>query len=179
MEKIIIFYDDTKTACIRAAEKFGAHENTECRKASEYRDKTLVFAMDAKVGFIFEAENGRVPYVISHIIWRMSADKNREHMLMVTGGRRELKAIRTAEKDMEKRGYHVGSIYTRYILDKYKLTEDESVGLIIEDMITGKTRNEFREKYSGMSRRELMKHFRNELKAYRKFQKSNTQKRKI
>ncbi len=96
MEKLVIFYDDRKNSCINCAEKFGQYENVECRKISDYQDQSLVYATGARVGLIFESENGKLPYGVSHIIWKIVADKNRNHMLLITGGSRELKAARAA-----------------------------------------------------------------------------------
>lgn len=173
MEKLIIFYDDTKAGCCRCVSRFETYENVECRKASDYKDKTLIFATGAKVGFVFESENGKVPYAISHIMWRMVADKKEKHMLLVTGGRREFKAIRTASADLEKRGYHVRNIYTRYILEKYKIKEDEAIEWMLSDIQTGQVRSNMEEKYTGLTRREARKELLRDLKAYRKFQRKN------
>lgn len=87
MEKLILFYDDTKPSCCRCISSFQKHENVECRKMSDNQDKTLIFATGAKIGLVFESENGKVPYTVSHIIWRVVADKNQEHMILVTGGK--------------------------------------------------------------------------------------------
>lgn len=102
MEKLIIFYDDTKPSCCRCISRFEGKENVECRKASQYLEKSLFFATNARIGLVFESDGGTVPYVIAHVIWRMNADKSKDHMILVTGGRRELKAIETARNDMEK-----------------------------------------------------------------------------
>ena len=101
MEKLIIFYDDTKPSCCRCISRFEEYENVECRKASDYLEKSLFFATNARIGLVFESDDGKVPYVISHVIWRMNADKTKDHMILVTGGRREFKAIEIARNDME------------------------------------------------------------------------------
>lgn len=145
----------------------------ECRKVSDYRDKSLIFATGAKIGLIFESENGRVPYGISHIIWRMTADKKRAHMILVTGGSREFRAIRTAERDMEKRGYYVRDIYTRYMLDKNHLTEEDTIKWVLNDIETGQTEYEIKNKYRNLSKKELRKEIRRELKSYRKYQRDH------
>ena len=44
MEKLILFYDDTKPSCCRCISSFQKHENVECRKMSDNQDKTLIFA---------------------------------------------------------------------------------------------------------------------------------------
>ena len=81
MEKLVIFYDDRKNSCINCAEKFGQYENVECRKISDYQDQSLVYTTGARVGLIFESENGKLPYGVSHIIWKIVADKNRNLLL--------------------------------------------------------------------------------------------------
>ncbi|MFR9145322.1 MAG: hypothetical protein ACLVJ4_01695 [Mediterraneibacter sp.] len=169
MDKIIIFYDDTRPGCCRIAAEWEKAENVECRKASEYLDKTFVFATNARIGLVSESENGKIPYIISHIIWRLVGDKNGQHMILVSGGRRELKAIRTAINDMAKRGYHVRYIYTRYMLEKYKIKEEDAVHWILNDMETEQLRNDIKEKYENMSRKERMKELRHELRSYRKY----------
>lgn len=151
MEKLILFYDDTKPSCCRCISSFQKHENVECRKMSDNQDKTLIFATGAKIGLVFESENGKVPYTVSHIIWRVVADKNQEHMILVTGGKRELKAIETAQKDMDKRGYHTGHIYFRYLLEKYKVKGEEATDRILKDMETNEIRDHVREKYGSMT----------------------------
>lgn len=144
MEKLILFYDDTKPSCCRCISSFQKHENVECRKMSDNQDKTLIFATGAKIGLVFESENGKVPYTVSHIIWRVVADKNQDHMILVTGGKRELKAIETAQKDMDKRGYHTGHIYFRYLLEKYKVKGEEATDRILKDMETNEIRDHVR-----------------------------------
>ncbi|HJA68123.1 MAG TPA: hypothetical protein H9955_17740 [Candidatus Mediterraneibacter cottocaccae] len=175
MEKTIIFYEDTKKSCCDGAARFAAQENVECRKISEYQDKKLIFSTGGRLGFLFESENGKVPYDVSHVIWRVVADKKGDHMIMVTGGQRELAAIRSAQDDMEKRGYHVAHIYIRYILEKYKLREENAVQWIMTDMETGQSGKDLREKYLNMPKKELRKSLHRELKAYRKYQKKNAQ----
>lgn len=173
MEKLIIFYDDAKAGCCRCAEKLAQYDHVECRKASDYREKSLIFATGAKIGLLFESENGRVPYGISHIIWRMTADKKKEHMILVTGGSRELKAIRTARRDMEKRGYNVRDIYTRYMLEKNRLSEEDAIEWVINDVETGETGTQIKTRFRNLSKKELRKELRREIKAYRRFQKDH------
>lgn len=173
MDKLIIFYDDTKASCRKYAEIFAEYEEVECRKASDYGENQLVFAPDERIGLVFESENGKVPYVMSHVIWRLVAGKSHNHLLVVTGGAREFQAIRTAAKDMEERGYKVKNIYTRYLFEKYKITPDMAVNDIMCDLAAGDENILQREKLESMtknmSKRELRKSFRRELKEYRKY----------
>lgn len=147
MEKLIIFYDDTKAGCCRCVSRFETYENVECRKASDYKDKTLIFATGAKVGFVFESENGKVPY-----------------------------AIRSATKDMEKRGYHVRYIYTRYMLEKYKVKEEDAIEWMLTDIQTGQIQNDIKEKYAGMTKKEARKELLRELRAYGRFRRKSRKK---
>lgn len=173
MEKLIIFYDDTKKSCIDCAEKFGEHEQVECRKISENQEQSIVFATGARVGLIFESENGKLPYGVSHIIWRIVAEKDKNYMILVTGGIRELKAARNAINDLGERGYHMASVYTRYILEKNKVTTEEAVDWILKDIETEKNcvQERVKEKYQGMSRKELGRSLRKEFREYKKYQK--------
>ena len=75
MEKLIIFYDDTKKSCRDFAQGLEKYENVECRKASDYKNQTLIFSRNCRTGIVFESDNGRVPDVISHVIWRIVADR--------------------------------------------------------------------------------------------------------
>lgn len=181
MDKLVIFCDDRKNSCIICAEKFSQYENVECRKISDYQDQSLVYATGARVGLIFESENGKLPYGVSHIIWKIVADKNRNHMLLITGGSREMKAARTAASDLGERGYHIINIYTRYVLEKNKITTEEAVEWILQDIEAEKTKHvkeRIKEKYQDMSRRELRKELRRELKEYRNYQKKQIKIRK-
>lgn len=181
MDKFVIFYDDRKNSCINCAEKFGQYENVECRKISDYQDQSLVYANGARVGLIFESENGKLPYGVSHIIWKIVADKNRNHMILITGGSRELKAARAAVSDLDERGYHILNLYTRYVMEKNKITPEEAVEWILKDIETEKPKRMkewVKEKYQGMSRRELRKELHRELKEYREYQKKQIKIRK-
>ena len=73
MDKRIIFYDDTKQSCRELAQRLEKYENVVCRKAGNYKDQYMIFARDCRVGLVFESENGKIPDVISHIIWRIVA----------------------------------------------------------------------------------------------------------
>lgn len=94
-------------------------------------------------------------------------------MILVTGGSREFRAIRTAERDMEKRGYYVRDIYTRYMLDKNHLTEEDTIKWVLNDIETGQTEYEIKNKYRNLSKKELRKEIRRELKSYRKYQRDH------
>ena len=181
MDKFVLFYDDRKNSCIKCAETFSQYENIECRRISEYQEQSLIYATGARVGLIFESENGKLPYGVSHIIWKIVADKNRNHMLLITGGSRELKAARAAVSDLGERGYHILNLYTRYVMEKNKITPEEAAEWILKDIETEKpkrVKERVKEKYQGMSRRELRKELRRELKECREYQKKQIKIRK-
>lgn len=173
MTEITFFYDDTKKSCQDYADRFAEQENVECKKASEYLDQQMIFNKGAKIGLIFESENGKVPYSILHIIWRLIADKKEKHMIFVTGGDREFRAIKAAADDMAQRGYHVNNIYSKYILQKHKIREDEAVDEILYALSDGHSNVPHREDFRNLSKKELRKQIREEIKAYRKYQKEN------
>ena len=47
---------------------------------------------------------------------------------------------------MDKRGYHTGHIYFRYLLEKYKVKGEEATDRILKDMETNEIRDHVREK---------------------------------
>lgn len=92
-----------------------------------------------------------------------------------------MKAARTAASDLGERGYHIINIYTRYVLEKNKITTEEAVEWILQDIEAEKTKHvkeRIKEKYQDMSRRELRKELRRELKEYRNYQKKQIKIRK-
>ena len=77
-------------------------------------------------------------------------------MILITGGSRELKAARAAVSDLDERGYHILNLYTRYVMEKNKITPEEAVEWILKDIETEKPKRmkeRVKEKYQGMSRR--------------------------
>ena len=102
-------------------------------------------------------------------------------MILITGGSRELKAARAAVSDLDERGYHILNLYTRYVMEKNKITPEEAVEWILKDIETEKPKRmkePVKEKYQGMSRRELRKELHRELKEYREYQKKQIKIRK-
>ncbi len=170
-EKLIIFYDDTKKSCRDCIREFEAYGYVECRRVSDYQKKTMIYATEAKIGLVFEGEDGKVPDSVLHVIRRLIADKKENHMLLVTGGRREFKAIKTAREEMNQRGYSVSNIYSRYLLQKHKLKQDAAVNWILYELSEGQETVSPREKYRDMDKKELRQHLRQEIKAYRSYQK--------
>lgn len=134
MEKLIIFYEDAKQSCRDFAEKLGEYENVECRKASDYKDQTLIFSRNCRTGLVFESDNGKIPDVIFHVIWRLVAEKKESHLIYVTGGSREFLALKRAKENMQARGYAAKYIYTGYILEKCHLNKESAAQYILDSM---------------------------------------------
>ena len=72
-----------------------------------------------------------------------------------------------------ERGYHVNNIYSKYILQKHKIREDEAVDEILYALSDGHSNVPHREDFRNLSKKELRKQIREEIKAYRKYQKEN------
>ncbi len=170
MDKMIIFYEDSKQSCRQFAQKLEQYENVQCRKASLYRDQPLIFAKGSRIGLVFESSNGKVPDIISHVIWRIVAEKQESHMIYITGGSREFLALRRAREDMQARGYAVKYIYTGYILEKLPLEKNRFPEYIMESLkqnrenVPAKGKKEF-------SKKEIRKKLWQERKQYKNYKK--------
>lgn len=169
MNKIIIFYEDTKESCRKFAQEFAAHENIQCRKASDYAKEPIIFASNARIGLIFESSSGKIPGDIAHIIQKLVADKTKDHMILVTGGGQELRTVRAAVSDMEQRGYHVANIYTKYFLQKTHLDIPDAAAQIFNDLQNRQPTPLPKEELKELSKKELRRRLRVELRQYRRF----------
>ncbi|MBB5265703.1 hypothetical protein HNP82_002854 [Catenibacillus scindens] len=169
MKDLVLFYDDTKKSCRDYAAEFAKFDHVECEKASEYVNEQLIYKTGGQIGLVFESENGKVPYSVLHIIWRLIADKRESHMIFVTGGSRELKALKSAKHDMEKRGLYVRNVYSKYILQKQKLQGDAAVRHILDELSQGHENLPQKEDIQNMNKKERRRRFRKEFKAYRKY----------
>ena len=170
MEKLIIFYEDAKQSCREFAQSLEKYENVECRKASEYKDQGLFFSRNCRTGLVFESQNGKIPDVISQIIWRVVAEKKESHMIYVTGGSRELLALRRAKENIQTRGYTAKYIYTGYILEKCHMDKNSAAEFIM-DSLNNDRENVPAEETANPSRRAIRKQLWQERKEYRKYKK--------
>ncbi len=177
VKKIVIFYDDTKTTCREYARMLEKHGQVECRKASEELNHTLIFAGEGKFGLMFESNYGEVPYEILHVIWRITADKKEHPVLLITGGSREFKALRTAAHELGQRGYIVKNIYSRYLIQKQKMKTEDAVEWIIHDLEENRENIPEKEQLKAMNKRELRRRLREELKSYKKYAKKREDER--
>lgn len=172
MEKLIIFYEDAKQSCRDFAKSLEAYENVECRKASEYKDQTLIFARNCRTGLVFESDNGKIPDVISHVIWRIVADKKESHLIYVTGGSRKFLALKRARDNMQARGYMARYVYTGYILEKSHFDRSNAAEYIM-DSLRSDRENIPSEGKGTYTKREIRKRIWNERKEYRTYQKKS------
>jgi hypothetical protein len=174
----VIFYDDKKSSCRQYAEELMKYEDVICKKASEYQNKTVIFELDNHVGFLFESENGKIPKAITHVICSTVMGKKETPILIVTGGGREIKAIKSAKDTLNTRGYSIKNIYTKYVFDKYDYNVIAAVRQIMSDVENQKENLLFKDKTRGLSSKQLKKHIRMEVKAYKSYRKKIRRKEK-
>lgn len=167
-----VYYDDSRSSCREYVEIFEGYEGVLCKPASEYVEYSLIYEENSVVGFVFESDKDNVPYCIRHIFWRIIMSKKGQYFLAVTGGNRELTAIRCAVEDMEVRGYEVSNVYSKYMFEKYRMELELCVGKIVADMENGEAQFRiYAQAVRGMSRKELRKMLRSELKEYKEHKK--------
>lgn len=135
MEEITIYYEE-KSSCQLYLKEFQQQGNVVLKKASDYAKEHMIFEKNHIVGFVFESDHKKIPYDISHIIWRLIMDKNGKCFVMVTGGQSELTTLKMAATNLESRGYKVVSGYTRYLGEKRKISSEEVVKIIIERLFS-------------------------------------------
>ena len=133
-DTLTVYYDDSRQNCREAAERFSGYDGVICRKASDYRQQQIIFAQGERIGLVFDSQNGKLHFAISHIIWKIAASKSKTHMIFVTGGKRELRALQTAREEMEQRGYHVENVYARYFFERSRVAPDGAVEQIVREM---------------------------------------------
>ena len=170
MEKCTIYYDDTKLTCREYADILSDYDQIFCKPASEYINSPLIYEENSLVGFLFESNKENVPYAIRHIIWRIIMDKKGTYFLAVTGGNRELKAIRCAVEELEVRGYDVSNIYSKYMFEKYHMDIETSAAKIVADLENGEAQYRiYKQMAAKLEKKELRRMLRKELKEYKKY----------
>ncbi|MGI6008044.1 MAG: hypothetical protein ACOX8E_11210 [Ruminococcus sp.] len=169
MDKLTIYYEDGKKSCQKFAEVFSQYGNVECRKASEHSARGFIFENQGKTGFLFESDDGKIPFSIMHILQRIVLDKKESHLILVSGGRRETEAAVAAREEMQKRGYQADHVYTRYLLEKFKMSPEDAAGRILNNLEEGRESiTLLSEKYGNYSKKEFRQHLIREIRAYRK-----------
>lgn len=177
MEKCTIYYDDSKSSCRAAAEALSCYEEVTCKKTSEFARQTFIYEGSSNVGFIFESDKEKVPYAIKHIIWRIVMNKGGYVFVVVTGGAREFEALKTVNDELSQRGYQISNLYSKYIFEKNHLDSKEMITKIIQDMEKQEAKYPlFRQKISGMTKKELRKVLKSGYKEFRLYQKKNKNK---
>lgn len=134
MEQISVYYDDRDSRCREYIRCLNQYDNVRCKKASHYGEKMFIYEPEDIVGFIFSSNDGDVPAEISHIISRMIMNKRGKCFLIVTGGKKEMKALKSAVNHLEKRGYHVLRCCSPYLLEKKNLSVQEGIEKIMKDI---------------------------------------------
>lgn len=176
MENCTIYYEDTNKRCRQYAEKFSAHPNIECRKISEYKEKTNIYEPNRAVGFIFYSGYGKLSYELKKIIWRIVIPEDAYLFLLVADGGREIDSLRNVAKELEERGYEVTNVYSEYFFDKYHITDRPKK--ILDDMEKGESIwQREHEKVREMNRRELRHHLKENLKSYKSYKKRKKEKK--
>lgn len=174
MENCTIYYDDTKRSCQLMARKMSEYENIICKKASDFTRQAFIYEGCANVGFLLESDKEQVPYEMKHVISRIVMDKSSYVFVVVTGGSREFKSLKTVNDELSQRGYRLSNIYSKYIFEKHHMDQQEVVGKIIGDMEKKEARYpELKEKVDGLSKKELRKALKTGYREYRKYKKKN------
>lgn len=173
MDEITIYYEE-KSSCLLYLREFQKQGNIVLKKASDYSKEHMIYEKNHNVGFVFESCQQKIPYDISHIIWRLIMDKNGKCFVMVTGGQREFSTLKMAATDLESRGYKVVSGYTRYLGEKRKIGEEQVVKIITEQLASEEV-SSFSEvitrmKKEAKSSRANRKKLRTGIKEYYKYQ---------
>ena len=96
MEQISVYYDDRDSRCREYIRYLNQYDNVSCKKASLHGEKMFIYEPEDIVGFIFSSDDGEVPSEIIHIISRMIMNKRGKCFLIVTGGKKEMKALKSA-----------------------------------------------------------------------------------
>lgn len=176
MKYCTVYYDDINKRCRQYAEDLKKYSNVECRKISEYKEKSNIYEANEVVGFIFHSGYGKISYELKRVIWRITIPKDSYIFLVVADGGREMDSIRSAAKEFEERGYHVTNIYSEYFFDKYHVTD--RVKKIMDDMEKGESLWEKeRENLKGMEGKELRHHLKENLKNYRDYKRRKKHKK--
>ncbi|MDY3919195.1 MAG: hypothetical protein SOZ59_09385 [Candidatus Limivivens sp.] len=179
MEDCTIYYDDRKSSCRMYAKYLEEQEGILCRKASGVSGEAIIFEKSRRVGFLFESQKEHAPECIRNILSRIVMDKNGWIFLGVTGGEHELQALKTASEELERRGYQVSMLYSRFLMEKNHLDAEEAVQKILEDMEVRKAAYPaLKEKIHGLTKKDLRKALRLAFRDYRSYQKKE-QKKKV
>lgn len=174
MQSVTVYYDDQKESCRRYAEIFAKYEYVECKKISEFVDRNIVFENSERVGFLFESDREKVPYIMKRVIQKIVMNKKGKYFVIVTGGSRELAAAKMAYNDLESRGYKAANIYSQYYFEKCRLNEEQAVKQTLDNI---ENTDGFGSAFAGeevrMNSRQIRKILRKGLKDYKKYRKTS------
>lgn len=97
-------------------------------------------------------------------------EKDSHIFLLVADGNREMRAIKSAADSLTPRGYRINNVYTKYIFEKYHVTNHAEK--VVEDIAKDSSRfTEHVEEIRQMSKRDLRNLVRANMKKYYKYKK--------
>lgn len=174
-DKCTIYYDDMNHSSVYFAEQLGEHPNIECKRASDYKDEKMIIESNRIVGFVFPSDNGSLPYNIKHLIWKIIMNKENDIFLVVSDGSRELKAVKSAIDTLSDRRYKVSNVYSKYVFEKYHI--NNYVEKVLEDLNNNHSGYlKQLEESKKLSKKELRKYVRENMKDYKKYKKQKNKK---
>ncbi len=169
-DKCTVYYDDTNKSSTFFSEQLSRHPNIEIKKASDYKDETVIVASDRIIGFVFPSENGEIPYNIKHIMWKMIMKKSNDIFLVVSDGSREMRALKSSIDILTARDYIISHAYSKYVFEKLQVENPPEK--IWEDLGNNESAFMARQQATkGFSKRELRKYMQEDMKEYRKYKK--------
>ncbi len=150
-DKCTVYYDDTNKSSTFFSEQLSRHPNIEIKKASDYKDETMIVASDRIIGFVFPSENGEIPYNIIY-------------------GSREMRALKSSIDILTARDYIISHAYSKYVFEKLQVENPPEK--IWEDLGNNESAFMARQQATkGFSKRELRKYMQEDMKEYRKYKK--------
>ncbi|MBO5461410.1 MAG: hypothetical protein J5983_06415, partial [Ruminococcus sp.] len=118
--------------CREYANYFEQYERVICKRISDYSDKILAFESEKNVGFVFSSTSKRLSDKVSQFLSHIIMDKKSRCFLMVTGGKRELGALKQAVHELESRGFRVGKCSSPYLLKKKETDVEKEIADIVK-----------------------------------------------
>lgn len=177
MRSVTIYYDDEKSICREYIEIFSEYEGITCKKVTDFGDTPIIFEDNDHVGFLFESTKEKIPSAVRHVIERLIMNKKGRCFVAVTGGRREMAALREANMELAKRGYQVKNVYSQYLFEKSHMDIIKAVEKMMEDAENELNNLElYKQRVEEHTNRQIRKYMRRELRAYKDYRKKNRHK---
>lgn len=165
-----IYYDAQKQSCTEAAALLKAIlPSVTLIPISECREY-LIFTENNSIGFIFQSSHGKLPEEIKYITSHLVVNKKSYLFALITGGSRELTALKALSDKLKTRGMHLSSAYTEYMLNKFSSDSVRQMEKIALDLEASKeTLKEIKQSHEQLSRNEFRKLAKSQLKDYIRF----------